>query len=251
MMKFLSSLVAAAALLAPVHAAVVLVDFGATNSGLTGYNEITSLASLGTAVSLTTKTGESSGLSLSYAGSTTPSTAGVAGINNAMNRGTDAANAWSSISEGEAIATVSSQGLGFATSGGQVGVFTLSGLIAGEQYSIMLLSGAGSAGGTNSYLTFVGVESGYSFTGYDNAAGKTATYTAGTDTLNFAGYAGSGTAQSLALTFTASSTDLQIRIGGAPLQQAVQGLAIVPEPSIPLLGALGLLGAAMGRRRRA
>lgn len=243
-------LLIAASFLAPLHASVVLVDFGATDDARSGYNEVTSLASLASPVSLITTSDQNSGLTLSYTGSLSPQFSNVSGINSPRLRDGDGAATWSTLSGGENVNNVTQQGLGFDTSGGQVGVFTLSGLEVGQGYSLMLLSGVGSTGGS-SYLTFVGVDEDYSYLGYDISAGKTGTYTSETDTLHFGGYAGSGSTQTLHLTFTAASTDLEVRIGGAPYQQAVQGLLIkpIPEPSTSLLALMGFLGC-LGIRRR-
>lgn len=252
-LKLAKLLLSVAPVAAPLHAAsIVLVDFGVNNTGLAGHNEITSISSMAVPVTLLTANGDSSGLSISFTGDTEASSGWINynGVNLPMARGTEATAAWNVISGGGSVAAVAAQGLGFDSTNSKTGSFLLSGLIVGEKYSLMLLSGVGSTGNGSSWLQFVGVDSEHIYTGYDGTKSKVGTYTSETSTLRFDSYATSGQARDIGITFTAISENLRIEIGGGPSYQAVQGLAIstIPEPSAILLSGLGLL--ALVRRRR-
>lgn len=143
-------------------------------------------------------------------------------------RGIDATAAWSSISGGKDVAEAASEGLGFASSAGS---FTLSGLTIGQDYSLMLLSGA-IGSGSNTNLAIVGSKTGYNLVLFDGSLGRYSTYNSETSTLAFRVYAGTETSQALKLTFTAAATDLTIKIGVGYFFQAIQGLAIVDTPNL-------------------
>lgn len=231
------------------RAAVVIVDFGTTNNGLVGYNEITALSQMATPYSLITTDQTSSGLTLSFAGGSTNTNSGN-GVTSGFTRSAATQTDWQTLT-GKAIGDVNGQGLAFnSLTGGHI--FTLSGLNVGQEYSLFLLSGVGGTGGGSPILSFNGIETGYTYQGYDSANTNSPSYNGGSKTLSFANYNASGVPVSLQLNFTAASTNLAITIGNTPVRQGITALAIttVPEPSSMLFAALGIPAGILLLRRR-